>query len=138
MRFCCQTEGIVWYNVVFAYNKTQQNCAFTMCGFFTTLWNFTTMYIKAQRMERKNTTKDNAIRSQLRSDISWILTRSPKRPVYVMVIFSRILFDDAILISGSQSFISGPQSYISGPQSFISGPQPFTLPPALYTIRALP
>ena len=69
----------MWYNVVFAYNKTQQNCAFTMCGFFTTLWNFTTMYMKAQRMERKNTTKDNAIRSQLRSDISWILTRSPKR-----------------------------------------------------------
>ena len=75
----------MWYNVVFAYNKTQQNCAFTMCGFFTTLGNFTTMYIKAQRMERKNMTKDNVIRSQFHLDITWILTRSPKRILFCIL-----------------------------------------------------
>ena len=35
-----------------------------MCGFFTTLGNFTTIYINVQCIERKNTTKNNIIRDQ--------------------------------------------------------------------------
>ena len=62
----------MWYNVVFAYVLSQ-------CVVFS---HRSTMYIKAQRMERKNTTKDNVVRSQLRSDISRILTRSPKRILF--------------------------------------------------------
>ena len=48
-------------NFGFTFIEIQQNCAFTTCGFFTTLGNFTTMYINAQRIERKNTTKNNII-----------------------------------------------------------------------------